>query len=69
MNASLRNTTSGWARCTSPITHSQKANGLVCGLSTRNVVTPRAIQNRKTSRQAFHSASRAPGGSGQKLIG
>ena len=37
--------------------HSQNANGLVCGLSTRKIVTPCSIQKRKTSRSASHSAA------------
>jgi hypothetical protein len=58
VKASERKTVSGCSRCTSPITHSQKAKGLVCGLSTRNVRTPWPIQNRKMSRQASHKAWR-----------
>ena len=56
MNASARNTVSGCARCTSAISHSQNAIGLVCGLSTRNTVTPRSTQCRTTSRSASQSA-------------
>ena len=48
------------------IAHSQKASGFVCGLSTRKVFTPRSIQYRKMSRQAFHKFCRS---SHQKLIG
>src|SRR5512135_77266 len=45
VKASARKRTSGCARFTSPISHSQKANGLVCGLSTRKIRTPWSIQN------------------------
>ncbi len=53
VNASARNSTSGWAAFTSAISHSQNSTGLVCGLSTRNTVTPWEIQcstTRSTSR-------------------
>ncbi len=49
VNASARKITSGWSRRTSAIIHSQKANGLVWGLSTRKMRTPRSIQVRVTS--------------------
>ena len=57
VNASARKIASGCARLMSAMHHSQKRNGLVCGLSTRKIVTPCAIQNRKTSRSASHSAA------------
>jgi hypothetical protein len=59
VKASARKRTSGWTALTSAITHSQKANGLVCGLSTRNARTPCPIQKRKTSRHASQSALRS----------
>src|SRR3712207_3286200 len=66
VNASAKKITSGCSRWISSMHHSQKANAFVCGLSTRKVRTPCEIQNRKTSRQAFHSPSRS---SHQKLSG
>src|SRR5437870_1826866 len=56
VNASDRKIVSGWRRCTSAIHHSQKRNGLVCGLSTRKIFTPCETQKRKTSRSAAQSA-------------
>src|SRR5689334_4244841 len=56
VKASERNSTSGWSRFTSAMTHSQNAKGLVWGLSTRKTCTPSRIQKRKTSRSACHSA-------------
>ncbi len=50
VNASERNTTSGFVARTSASSHSQKSSGLVCGLSTRNAVTPRSIHTRTTRR-------------------
>src|SRR5438552_402867 len=44
VNASLRKITSGCLPFTSAISHSQKQNGLVCGLSTRKMVIPWSIQ-------------------------
>src|SRR6266550_291090 len=44
VNASARKMTSGLVRFTSPISHSQKGNDLVCGLSIRNMRTPWSIQ-------------------------
>src|SRR5258708_4159321 len=44
VNASERRITSGWPRLTSAISHSQKANGFVCGLSMRSTVTPCSTQ-------------------------
>ena len=43
----------------SAISHSQKRNGLVCGLSTRKIRTPCSTQNNTTFRSSSHSA--APG--------
>ena len=54
VNASARKMASGCSRRITPITHSQKANALVCGLSTRNVDTPAAIQKRITSASSSH---------------
>ena len=65
VNASARKSTSGSVRRTSLSSHSQNATGLVCGLSTRKIRTPCAIQcltTRRTSRQM-------PTGSLSKLIG
>ena len=45
VNASARKIVSGWVARMSASAHSQKRNGLVCGLSTRKMRTPRAIQN------------------------
>ena len=42
--------TSGSVSCTVPISHSQNANGLVCGLSTRKTRTPR--RSRSARRRA-----------------
>ena len=55
VNASARKITSGCSPRTSSISHSQNGTGFVCGLSTRNTVTPRAIQKSTTSRNASHS--------------
>src|SRR3954463_10760666 len=44
VNASARKRTSGYSRQISLITHSQNANGFVCGLSTRKIRTPLSIQ-------------------------
>ena len=57
VKASDRNTVSGCARRTSSMTHSQKRNGLVCGLSTRKIVTPCATQKRKTPFSSSQSAA------------
>ncbi len=56
VNASARKITSGCARFSSAIAHSQNGNGLVCGLSTRKIVTPSPIQNSKTLFSSSHSA-------------
>src|SRR5262245_54083313 len=45
VKASERKIVSGCAARMSPSAHRQNANGLVCGLSTRKILTPRAIQN------------------------
>ena len=45
VNASDRKTTSGSVLRISPSRYSQKFTGLVCGLSTRNTVTPYEIQS------------------------
>ena len=55
VNASARNTTSGWSACTVSISHSQNAKGLVCGLSTRNMWTPWSTQCSTTPSSASHS--------------
>src|SRR5665213_2154930 len=44
VNASARKITSGCVAFVSPITHFQKGNDLVCGLSTRKITTPCSIQ-------------------------
>src|SRR5688572_25920282 len=59
VNASDRKIASACSRCTSAMTHSQNRNGLVCGLSTRNVRTPWDAQNRKTLFSSSHSDSHA----------
>ena len=56
VNASARKIVSGCSRRMVAITHSQKANALVWGLSTRKMVTPASIQNRMTSASSVHSA-------------
>ena len=60
VKASARNTASGWRPRMSPIIHSQNGKGLVCGLSTRNSLTPCSHQNRTTSRSASQSEGIAP---------
>ena len=55
VNASARNRTSGSLRRISASIHAQNGKGFVCGLSTRKMRTPRAIQLRVTSRHASHS--------------
>ena len=40
VNASARNSTSGSTSLTCQISHCQKFSGLVCGLSTRKILTP-----------------------------
>src|SRR6267143_6262188 len=56
VNASDRRMTSGCSRFTSPISHSQKANGFVCGLSTRRMRTPWSIQNLTIDSSSSHSS-------------
>src|SRR5579871_3903667 len=56
VNASDRNVASGRTRFTSARHHSQKPNGLVCGLSTRKIRTPCSTQNKNTLVNSFHSA-------------
>jgi hypothetical protein len=48
VNASERKIRSGCSLRSSPISHSQNANGFVCGLSTRKMRTPCSIQKSKT---------------------
>ena len=69
VNASARKMTPGCSAWTSGISQAQKANGLVCGLSTRKIVTPWAIQWSRMALHASHSATRSDSSSGQKLIG
>jgi hypothetical protein len=69
VNASARKSTSGCCSCTAAMTHAQNAVGLVCGLSTRKIRTPLAIQKSRISLHASHSAARSSSRSGQKLIG
>src|SRR5579859_5155579 len=56
VNASDRKMTSGELRLTSAMSHSQKAKGLVCGLSTRKMRTPCSIQNCTTDKSSCHSS-------------
>ena len=56
VNASARKMTSGCASLISSMSHSQNANGLVCGLSTRNMRIPREIQNSTMDFNSVHSA-------------
>ena len=55
VNASARNTTSRSRAWTCSIIHSQNANGFVCGLSTRNTLTPQSTHWSITSSSACHS--------------
>ena len=57
---------SGCCRLMSASAHSQNRNGLVCGLSTRNILTPCAIQNSMTRFSSVHSAAHSLD---SKLIG
>src|SRR6185295_11339264 len=59
VNASERKIERGKSRRISAISHSQKAKGFVCGLSTRNTSTPSRAQKATTSRSAFHRPSRS----------
>jgi hypothetical protein len=65
VNASLRKITSGSVERTSRSSHSQKATGLVWGLSTRKTRTPWAIQCRTTR----STSAAIPAGSLSKLTG
>jgi hypothetical protein len=55
VNASARKITFGCSARTSRISHSQNETGFVCGLSTRNTVTPSLTQCSTTSSSACHS--------------
>ena len=59
VKASARKIMSGYSALTSPINHSQNANGFVCGLSTRKMRTPWPAQKRTTSSSAAHSAGQS----------
>jgi len=48
VNASARNSTSGSLIRISVSSRSQNRTGLVCGLSTRKIVTPWSIHSRTT---------------------
>ena len=61
MNASARKSASGCAALIVLIAHSQNANALVCGLSTRKIVTPWSIQNSKIARSSTHIARQCVG--------
>ncbi len=58
VNASASKMTRGSTACTRAISHSQKANGFVCGLSTRKMLTPCSIQKRNTLSSSCQSDSR-----------
>src|ERR1700716_1219687 len=66
VNASARNRTSGCSAFTPPISHSQKANVLVWGLSTRKIFPPWPIQKSTTS---FSASQRLCQSSLSKSIG
>ena len=53
VNASARKITSGCSALTLAISHSQNSTGLVCGLSTRNTVTPWSIHRFSTRRTSW----------------
>ena len=57
VNASARNRTSRSRAWTSSISHAQKANGLVWGLSTRNTLTPQSTHLSIASSSACHSVA------------
>ena len=59
VNASERKTVSGCFFRTSAMSHSQNGTGFVCGLSTRNTVTPASHQRSTTPRTAFQRPSRS----------
>ena len=54
VNASARKTTSRSTLWTSLISHSQKGNGFVCGLSTRKTFTPASTQKQEDRSHASH---------------
>ena len=56
VKASARKITSGSVARISLMSHSQKAKGLVCGLSTRKTFTPRSTQWRMTASSASQSS-------------
>ena len=55
VNASAKKITSRSCLWTSAISHSQNANGLVCGLSTRKALTPQSTHWSMIVRSASHS--------------
>ena len=65
VKASARNSTSGWVCFTVSINHCQKFRGLVCGLSTRKMCTPRSTHSSVMRRISADS----PAGSLSKLSG
>ncbi len=65
VNASARKTTSGSSAFTVAISRSQKASGFVCGLSTRKMRTPWAIQ----CRTIRSTSAKIPSGSSSKFTG
>ncbi len=65
VNASARKTTSGCFLLTLAISHSQNHTGLVCGLSTRKILTPWLTQRRTMRRISLDR----PAGSLSKLSG
>jgi hypothetical protein len=69
VKASARKITSGYWRWTSAMAHSQKAKGLVWGLSTRRMRMPWPIQKNMMSRHASHRALRSPSSAGHMLRG
>src|SRR5437588_4962023 len=54
VNASARKITSRSRAWTSPISHSQNANGFVCGLSTLKTLTPQSTHRSTISSSACH---------------
>ena len=60
---------SGRSRRSALTSHSQKANGLVWGLSTLKTRTPRSAQKSMIPLHASHSANRAVSDRGQKFSG
>jgi hypothetical protein len=59
VNASARQMTSGCFARSRPSAHSQKGSGFVCGLSTRKIFTPRAIQNSNTLSSSAHRSGQS----------